>query len=314
MNPIEKALATADVIVAQNAELERLSRNPHLTVLKTGTLSPDGSVTGFTVTATYDPTNRWSGGIARPFVTRQEADRIVKHTSAAIQPGDEGSVYWEGEFGESATLAYVDYDGVNHVNPDHNGLYEVGFGWCWEEVEDRPSPANSTVVALGVAHQNAVNLAKTQIVEDITDPSFPKAIPTNIDSFSALHDYADANEYGGLCNPALYGSEKFDTAEQWTAFCNGVQDALDGWIKDGGIVKAIDALHNPVVEVEERKTLVLAFDVTGWTEEQIGDLVAECSAQGEENDAHPHTFPAEATYDHAATITVFDALQVGLGL
>lgn len=262
--------------------------------LTTGRLSPDGGVTGFTVEATYDPTNRWSGGIAAVFVTKDEADRIVKHNSP-VPAGEEGSLYWEGEEGrETNVLAYVDYDGVTHISPDTNGLYEVGFGWCWEEVEEeRPTPANST------AHQNAVALTKKQIVEDVQK----KVVPPTVRDFSHLHDFVDANEYGGLTDDEIAGSAKFSTGEEWISFCNGVADEVDAWIKSGALT-------------EDRTALVFTIDVTGMTTEQRNNVEAAVSAQLDDG---TEDYPAPASYeytvlDHDTDRPILSAVQVGLGL
>lgn len=45
----------------------------------------------------------------------------------------------------------------------------------------------------------------------------------------------------------------------------------------------IDEMKPP----DGRHQLVLAYDVTGWTEDQIEHLAMECTAQCEENDEHP---------------------------
>ena len=52
-------------------------------------------------------------------------------------------------------------------------------------------------------------------------------VPATCASFSELHDYVDANGYGGTFD------HPFDTEE--TDFWNGVQDAVDAWIKAGGL-------------------------------------------------------------------------------
>lgn len=56
-------------------------------------------------------------------------------------------------------------------------------------------------------------------------------IPATITSFGELHDYVDANEYGGLCEDAIYDS--MGSEVEWIGLCNQVQDALDAWIKKG---------------------------------------------------------------------------------
>lgn len=53
-------------------------------------------------------------------------------------------------------------------------------------------------------------------------------VPSSVASFSELHDYVDANEYGGLC-------EDWAMEGDYIAFGNAVQDAVDAWIRAGGV-------------------------------------------------------------------------------
>jgi len=52
-------------------------------------------------------------------------------------------------------------------------------------------------------------------------------VPNTCGSFSALHDYVDANYYGGFCEDG-FDETKVDTI-------NAAQDAIDLWIKAGGL-------------------------------------------------------------------------------
>jgi hypothetical protein len=63
-------------------------------------------------------------------------------------------------------------------------------------------------------------------------------VPRTCASFSELHDYVDANGYGGAFE------RPFDNNE--TDFWNAVQDAVDRWIKQGG-------LNEPLTEDEARR-------------------------------------------------------------
>ena len=53
-------------------------------------------------------------------------------------------------------------------------------------------------------------------------------MPLSVSSFSQLHDYVDANEYGGLCDPAQRGHwvDHIDSV-------NKMQDELDCWLASG---------------------------------------------------------------------------------
>jgi len=69
--------------------------------------------------------------------------------------------------------------------------------------------------------QEAIQRAKEEISEDIAKG----VVPSTVKSFSELHDYVDANEYGGAFEVEWDDSDKFCT------FWNKVQDACDQWLK-----------------------------------------------------------------------------------
>lgn len=71
---------------------------------------------------------------------------------------------------------------------------------------------------------------KAEILADIgvvTSARTHEVMPETISSFSELHDFVDANMYGGLCDP-----------ESRSDFSLGdviaVQEKVDAWLKDGG--------------------------------------------------------------------------------
>lgn len=68
-----------------------------------------------------------------------------------------------------------------------------------------------------------VATAKREIRADIKN----HIVPETVTRFAELHDYVDANEYGGLCDPDIFqttfGTEVPDK----------VQDALDEWLQEG---------------------------------------------------------------------------------
>lgn len=70
---------------------------------------------------------------------------------------------------------------------------------------------------------DAIAQGKAEILEDISSG----VVPVSISCFSELHDYVDANEYGGLT-----GSE-FSLDEM-----NSVQEALDEWLRSGALRKS----------------------------------------------------------------------------
>lgn len=73
--------------------------------------------------------------------------------------------------------------------------------------------------------RKAIARSKREILKDVADG----IVPAGVRSFSQLHDYIDANCYGGLCTERGYMS---------IPDANAVQNAVDRWIKVGGIRKA----------------------------------------------------------------------------
>lgn len=79
-----------------------------------------------------------------------------------------------------------------------------------------------------------VDRAKREILADIADGTVPDDVP----DFSSLHDYVDANTYGGLCDgddwvfrhlweiPGTDGPAVID-------FGNAVQAAVSQWLEAG---------------------------------------------------------------------------------
>lgn len=68
-------------------------------------------------------------------------------------------------------------------------------------------------------------------------------VPLDVPDFATLHDYVDANGYGGFCDDevaaamiaAFGGMQGENTPEAYADFVTGIQDAMDTWIRDGGL-------------------------------------------------------------------------------
>lgn len=75
--------------------------------------------------------------------------------------------------------------------------------------------------------QKIIKETKREILKQIEDGLFTAE---DIKSFSDLHDYCDANCYAGVCDDDSPWSvaEDTDLLNQW-------QDAVDKWIKEGGL-------------------------------------------------------------------------------
>lgn len=62
---------------------------------------------------------------------------------------------------------------------------------------------------------------KAEILADIADGT----MPADVADFSTLHDYVDANEYGGFCDD----DRRADwTTDEWIE----VQEIVDQWLKE----------------------------------------------------------------------------------
>lgn len=68
-----------------------------------------------------------------------------------------------------------------------------------------------------------------QMKDEIREEVHNKKIPQSVKSFAELHDYIDANELGGFCD---------SMSPYWpsTKFLNECQNAVDKWIKSGGLL------------------------------------------------------------------------------
>lgn len=86
----------------------------------------------------------------------------------------------------------------------------------------------------------SIERMKQEIIDDIKAGRVPADCP----SFSALHDYVDANCYGGFCEEAEMQAlmDHFgglDEEEGMPAalidYLNEAQNSIDCWIKEGGI-------------------------------------------------------------------------------
>ena len=78
-----------------------------------------------------------------------------------------------------------------------------------------------------------IRWAKDEIMSDVRKGIVPPSVP----DFSTLHDYVDANLYGGADYWPNMPSETDDEryVNEFCRFWNAVQDSVDAWIKVGGI-------------------------------------------------------------------------------
>jgi len=86
----------------------------------------------------------------------------------------------------------------------------------------------------------SIETMKKEIIEDVKAGRVPADCP----SFSALHDYVDANCYGGFCEDEMmealldhYGGrdENEGMPNALMDYFNEAQNTIDRWIKESGI-------------------------------------------------------------------------------
>lgn len=100
-----------------------------------------------------------------------------------------------------------------------------------EEVSKRP-PTVPTV-------QETAERIKAEVLADlgVAVSSRGDVMPTTVSSFAELHDYVDANTYGGMCS-GLYDllcSDVNDVAanDAWMSHCDEAIDIVDAWLRAG---------------------------------------------------------------------------------
>lgn len=80
-----------------------------------------------------------------------------------------------------------------------------------------------------------IDRMKHEILADMNDGKVPRTVK----SFAELHDYVDANEYGGFCDEAFsngminwFGGRGKDDGlpEGYSKYINDAQNAIDAWL------------------------------------------------------------------------------------
>ena len=86
----------------------------------------------------------------------------------------------------------------------------------------------------------SIERMKQEIIDDIKEGQVPADCP----SFSALHDYVDANCYGGFCDDDKMQAltDYFGGIDDYKGMpdalldhLNEAQNSIDRWIREGGI-------------------------------------------------------------------------------
>ncbi len=123
-------------------------------------------------------------------------------------------------------------------------------------INSRKDEMTATIPTL----DESIERMKQEILEDIETGR----VPTDCPSFSALHDYVDANEYGGFCEGALADAliEHFGGCDKnegmpgaMLEFLNNAQNAIDLWLKTNGVAQSTGTMmkKGDVVKFKEAK-------------------------------------------------------------
>ncbi len=120
----------------------------------------------------------------------------------------------------------------------------------------------------GTAIGEAIEQAKREILQDVQR----EIIPDTITTFGELHNYVDANEYGGLTIDAEHGTMSTEAA-------NIVQQAVHVWIQAGGLI--------PVPAAKPHRTILVHLNVEAYdhderTPDEIGEYLSDCITVGME--------------------------------
>lgn len=67
-----------------------------------------------------------------------------------------------------------------------------------------------------------------KVQDEILDDIAQEVVPATVGTFSELHDYVDANCYGGACD---------DFTTITLGDFNAMSDAVDAWLRDGGALR-----------------------------------------------------------------------------
>lgn len=97
--------------------------------------------------------------------------------------------------------------------------------------------------AIAYLRKETVARMKAEILADMNSEEIVCAMPwTKVKSFSELHDFVDANEYGGFCEDTLCNAfitffggrdEHEGMPDAFIAFVNECQGDVDKWLKNG---------------------------------------------------------------------------------
>lgn len=149
-----------------------------------------------------------------------QQDTLVEVAKAIRQTDDLGKAD-----SRDFVIAAVETLGMQEDDERDERIADELWDDAGESITDDLSCARFICARLLVAdHGQRVARAKAEILSDVRDG----VVPSSVSSFSQLHDYVDANEYGGLCeDDAMTGD--------YVALGIAVQAEVDAWLVKGGV-------------------------------------------------------------------------------
>lgn len=144
-----------------------------------------------------------------------------------------------GELGYTPIFTNATADDLNKqpLPPEVAEAALIGSMFGWGVPGARP--AVEWVDAPGNVRQRLKRVVQDMQFEILSD-MMTGVVPRNIESFAELHDYVDANCYGGFCDDPfadelieLFGGRDADYGlpQGFIDFMNSAQDAVDEWLK-----------------------------------------------------------------------------------
>lgn len=175
----------------------------------------------------------WNGWVT-PVVSREVLTALVARNTFLRSSGLPDLDQWGWTDDKTVRVVafdaeWSDDDHATHLLPNAAGDYDLGtLGYTWDVIPEDARVVRSVVDEGRVREarvREIVERIKTEVIADM-DRGVVPAYPL---SFSELHDYVDANTYGGLTE------DNADFARPWVDGemddLNRIQDTVDQWLK-----------------------------------------------------------------------------------
>lgn len=229
----------------------------------------------------YDPHDPWNGW-AKPIFTREVAVAVankfcqnVTVTDAALSYVEEGSEETDTYEFRKETIGGVEYE-----------VCSLGAGsWCWDAYE------------IAWDHTPTPDEVAERIKQEVKADVDRGRVPTTVASFGELHDYMDANMYGGA--EQLYNELGLEKSSE---ILDPAQNKVDEWLRSGALAGAKD--YTVTYAVTFKATIKV------FPGEALSDKVANIDIpEGGKNESHyvPDTFNHTSVVDQDGNEVSVDA-------